>query len=207
MKGTIKAVSPRLKDGQQRNSGEGERKVFYFDVTITGEDGKEMKGEVGGKTEGSYRFSPGDVVEYTAEQTQYGWKFKFDKPKDQQTGNGPTGGRSSYQSQSSGNWSPQKENSVMIQGLLKSVIESGMASEHWSKAVRKALTLHDEVLAERIPAPAAAPTPSAGPAAPVTTSKGLTYHKDGAPDGPPVAQGERVVPGHGIGDDLSDTPF
>lgn len=193
MKGTIKAVAPRMKDGKQRSYGEGDRKTFYFDVTVTGEDGKEMKGEVGGKTEGSYRFGPGDEVDITsAQQTEYGWKFKFDKPKD--GSGGYMGSKTNHAAPSSGGgWSKEKENSVMIQGLLKSVIENGMASTHWEEALRMALSIHDKLLSERAPA-AKAPESSNGA---TTTSRGLEYHPQGHPNAPKVAHGEQVPDGPG----------
>lgn len=192
MKGTIKAVAPRMKNGEQRSWTGGNGTLWYFDVTILGEDGKEVKGEAGGKTQGSYRFGPGDEVEYTVDEGQYGNKLKLDKPKD---GAGAyVGSKTNHAAPSSGGgWSPAKENSVMIQGLLKSVIEGGIKSPQWEEALRAALLLHDKILSERAPA-AKAPEPTNGA---TTTSKGLEYHPQGHPNAPKVAHGEQVPDGPG----------
>lgn len=49
-----------------------------------------------------------------------------------------------------GGWSKEKEASVMIQGLLKSVIESGAPKNEWSTHLAHALVTHDMALQARM---------------------------------------------------------
>lgn len=69
------------------------------------------------------------------------------------------------QSKSTG-WTPEKENSVMIQGLLKSIIESNTPQAEWEPKLLAALALHDSVVAKRTVTAAAYAAPAApqGPA-------------------------------------------
>jgi hypothetical protein len=61
-----------------------------------------------------------------------------------------------------GGWSKEKETSVMVQGLLKSIIESGTKSEFWAEALKKAIQTHDDavagILAKEQPVSAPEPT-------------------------------------------------
>lgn len=157
MKGTLQSVSPKMKDGAQRSFGQGERKLFVYNATIIADDGTPYTGEVNGKTEGAYRIKPGEAVEFTSEQGQYGLQFKIDRPKD--GSNGQAYSRQTSSNGTSGGWSKEKENSVMIQGLLKSIIESGMESKNWEDALHKALEIHDKVVAERVPPANVNPNP------------------------------------------------
>lgn len=199
MKGVVKGVSPRMKDGVQRSWTGANGTLWYFHVTIEDEHGKMHTGEVAGKTEGAYRFGEGDEVEFTEEVGQYGNKLKLDRPKDGSAPNSSYGGaKAKYEppaSKQASGWSPEKENSVMIQGLLKSIIEGGIASKDWEAALNTALTLHDKVLAARVPKTVEA----------VTKDPAIPYHRDGHPDARPVHQG--VIGGSGIGDESEEAPF
>lgn len=202
MKGTIKAASPRMKDGVQRSWTGGNGTLWYYNVTIEDENGGIHTGEVAAKSEGTYRFGPGDQVEFTETKGDFGFKFKIDRPKDGQAAGAPSRPTTTYKQQASGGgnngeWSPEKQNSVMIQGLLKHIIGSSIKSDMWGAALRAALKVHDEVLAERLP--------KKEPVVEAAKPK-LEYHPDGHPDLPkPVHQG--VIGGKGIGDEDEEAPF
>lgn len=63
-------------------------------------------------------------------------------------------------------WSPEKTNSVMIQGLLKSIIASSTPQAEWEPKLLAALALHDSAVAKRTVTAAAYAAPAApqGPA-------------------------------------------
>lgn len=166
MKGKLLAVQPRLdqQTGMQRSYNTQNGPMYVFDATVANEQGQQFTGEVSGKTAGTYRFQPGADIEFTAEQGQYGVKLKISSPDGDQRGG-----------KSSGGWSPQKEASVMVQGLLKSVIEAGIPGEKWEAAVRQAVSVHDKITAE-IGAAKAAQAPQAplvAPAMPMSQSGGM----------------------------------
>jgi hypothetical protein len=150
-------MAPEMSGGVQKSYDGSHGTMYTFICTL--EDG--TTGQVSSKSAAPHRFGPGDEVEYTytpASNPKHTGKLKVEKPKDEGH-SAPTNGEAP---RSSG-WSPTKESSVMIQGLLKSVIESGVKSDHWEQAVGKALGIHDKLLAARVPAQA--PTPSPQPVA------------------------------------------
>lgn len=158
MKGKLLAVQPRLdqQTGMQRSYNTQNGSMYVFDATVANEQGQQFTGEVSGKTPAVYRFQPGADIDFTAEQGQYGVKLKISSlDGGQRMGGGKSGG-----------WSPQKEASVMVQGLLKSVIEAGIPGEKWEDAVRKAVSVHDKIAGE-IGAAKAAQVPQQPVAAPV----------------------------------------
>lgn len=72
----------------------------------------------------------------------------------------PANGYSKPSSNGAGGWSKEKETSVMIQGLLKSIIESGKDPDDWANLLGKAIVVHNTKLASLMkpaePAPVAA---------------------------------------------------
>ena len=141
MKGKIKTVQPQLGSDFEQRSFTTDNGTFWCFV-VEMEDG--TRGEVSGKTKGTYRFSDGDEVEYTytpSTNEKYLGKLKLNKPEGF-SGGGKTGG-----------WSPEKEASVMIQGLLKSVIESGAPKDQWPILLGDALKLHDQFIVSRTAKP------------------------------------------------------
>lgn len=60
----------------------------------------------------------------------------------------------------SSGWSPEKEKSIMVQGLLKSIIESGADKKSWAELLDHAMSIHDS----RVGAAPAAPAPTPAPA-------------------------------------------
>lgn len=135
--------------GQQKTwtTGQGKTMFTFFYVLENG-----MKGEASHQTP-EPRFPLGSEVvakDKTNPQFPQYPKLDLNKPGAENGFSGKGGG---------GNWSPQKEASVMIQGLLKSLIQSGVKSEHWADALKKAISVHDEALALRAPKPAPAPAP------------------------------------------------
>lgn len=143
-------------DGQVQHSYTTNNGTFYtFVVELEGG----IKGQVSSKSPAPYRFNPGDEVEYTftaSANPQHLGKLKLEKPKDQ-----PQAGEQS----TSRGWSPEKECSVMVQGLLKSIIEAGIKSPDWAAALAHALVTHDNAVRARL-ARAAAATLTAQPQAP-----------------------------------------
>lgn len=143
--GKIKSVVQNVdKDGVQRSFTTDNGTFYVFVVEM--EDG--TRGEVNSKTPGTYRFAPGTEVEYTYTANanpQYLGKLKVEKPGGAQ--GGFAGGKG---------WSPEKEASVMIQGLLKSIIETTAPADQWPQLLAKALDLHDRALKARMAKPAQA---------------------------------------------------
>jgi hypothetical protein len=70
-------------------------------------------------------------------------------------------------------WTPEKENSVMIQGLLKSIIESSTPQAEWEPKLLAALALHDATVAKRTV------TAAAYPAAPKPALAGAFQEEEG----------------------------
>lgn len=62
----------------------------------------------------------------------------------------PSGNNQAAPGHSGGGWSKEKETSVMVQGLLKSIIESGAAQDQWKTLLGQALFIHDQVVASRL---------------------------------------------------------
>ena len=56
-------------------------------------------------------------------------------------------------------WSPEKEKSIMVQGLLKSIIESGADKKSWAELLDHAMSIHDSRVGAA-PAPTPAPAPA-----------------------------------------------
>ena len=57
-------------------------------------------------------------------------------------------------------WSPEKEKSIMVQGLLKSIIESGADKKSWAELLDHAMSIHDSRVGAAPAAPAPAPAPA-----------------------------------------------
>lgn len=144
MRGIIASVQPEMKNGRQ-NSYSGQHGTMYtFLVAIEGGP----TGQVSSKSPAPYRFGPGEEVEYTyTAPSQAGWtgKMKVEKPKD-----GGHGAPATTQRSSSGGWSPAKESSVLIQGILKSVIGTTAPKDQWLDMVNHALIVHDMALTARV---------------------------------------------------------
>lgn len=141
--GKISYVAPVLgRDGVQRSFTGQHGTTYYFTVEM--EDG--TKGEVGGKTEGTYRFKEGDVVEYEYTENKdprFPGKLKIERPG---SGAGYRGG---------GGKSPMGSPARF---LLAAIIESGIKSDQWEPALTKAI----EVLA-KVDKPADPPLPNGKP--------------------------------------------
>ena len=125
----IKTVQAEMRNGVQ-NSYDGQHGTMYtFSMEL--EDG--TRGQVSSKSPAPYRLPVGEEVEYTLtpnKNPQYLGKLKVEKPKDGGYA-APAAGQPARQQSSggSGGWSPAKEASVMFQGFIKSVIESGAPME------------------------------------------------------------------------------
>lgn len=190
---TVVSVRPRMADGVHDTWTSGDGTVFYkFEVHLDNGQSGIAKGMTP-----TLRFSAGDQVIVKEFKPSTNPKFplgtlKLERPKD---GPAPVGAtaRGGAQTTTAGyalpatkssGWSPEKEASVMIQGLLKSVIESGVEKNQWHQYLSEAMALHDTLLATR-----------------VSGKPKLNYKPEGHVDG--VHQG---VPGTGIMEE-SDAPF
>ncbi len=203
-KGTLTAVSVRIdpKTNQQRTFQMHGKDFYVYDCVVTGADGVTYRGEVNGTTPGTYRIAVGTAVEFEATEGQFGTKMKVSVPQAAGSSGAPFRGGSG---RTGFGESPAKTTSMLVQGYLKSLIESGVKSDHWEPALRKALALHDTLAAERLaampqpvvaPAPAPEPPAAAAPAkpyvhpyaasapAPAPTPIGADT-EDWGPDGPP----------------------
>lgn len=74
-------------------------------------------------------------------------------------------------------WSPEKEKSVMVQGLLKSIIESGVKAEAWETMLDFAIKLHDK-FSTTTTVTTAGPTGSGGTSSPAPA---VVEEDDGLP--------------------------
>ena len=163
MNAKIVSVAPRMKNGEHdvwvNNEG-----VTYYKFVVTLDNGQ--SGEVKGMSE-TLRFVAGEEVTVKEFKPSANPKFplgtlKLDKIREGQapTGNGtPQAARPTASnvppmvSVQHGGWTKEKEQSVMIQGLLKSIIEAGVPKEEWDVYLKSALTLHDGMLAGRTKSP------------------------------------------------------
>jgi hypothetical protein len=179
MKGTLIQAIPAMRDGVQKSFGSHGSTLYVYKADVQDERGVVYTGEVNAKSEGQYRIAPGTTVEFTYTEEQYGGKLKISIPKDGSAPSAPAPAKpKSFSGGSS--WSPEKEASVMVQGFLKSIVESGQKSEHWELAARKMLQIHDKLVAERTTAPA---PPVAPPAPPMAAP--APYQHPYAPAPPP----------------------
>lgn len=170
-----------MKNGEQASYTGQHGTMYTFMVAIEGGP----TGQVSSKSPAPYRFRVGDEVDYTfTPPEKAGWtgRMKVEKPKDQGgIATAPNSAAPQSEQRSSG-WSPAKEASVMFQGFIKSIIESGAPVQNWDAMLAEATALHDanvrarvKAMAERALAnvekmnaaamPVAAPVAQAAPAA------------------------------------------
>ena len=103
-------------------------------------------------------WAEGDTATYEITKTHQGKNGPWHSAKKVNPNGGFSGGGSSAPKQG-GSWTPAKEKSVMVQGLLKSIIESGSLVNEWETKLKTAIDIHDRVVGS--PAPAEAPAPAA----------------------------------------------
>jgi hypothetical protein len=159
-------------NGHVQNSYDGQHGTMYTFVCVL-EDG--TTGQVSSKTPAPHRFGPGDDVEYSftpAANAKHMGRLKIEKPKDEVPANGAPN-----EPQRGSGWSPAKEASVMIQGLLKSIVESGAPKENWADMLSIAIKTHDTFLRQRIAAKAGQPAPQPVAAPAVTQDPPAAYAK------------------------------
>jgi hypothetical protein len=139
-----------MKNGVQ-NSFDGAHGTMYtFSMEL--EDG--TRGQVNSKSPAPYRLAIGEEVEYTYTPNanpKYLGRLKVEKPKDGGYA-APAAGQPARQQSSGGSsgWSPAKEASVLIQGFVKSIVESGAPKEAWGDLLAHAITTHDIALKARM---------------------------------------------------------
>lgn len=126
----VKAVRPTGRQDQYGN--------WSFNVTFDNGD----EGLLTTKTDqvGSIGVVVGKEFTYDIEKrTSASGKdwFKISKHRDNTFSPKAGGGNSG--------WTPEKERSVMIQGLLKSIIEAGVDRKHWETFLTEAIALHDKL--------------------------------------------------------------
>lgn len=144
MKSRIKAIAPEMVGNMQKSYNGSHGTMYTFLCTL--ENG--TTGQVSSKSPTPHRFGVGDEVEFTftpAANPAHTGRLKIEKPKDEVP---PINGEA-HSSNGQRGWSPQKEASVMIQGLLKSIIESGAPVEQWSALLNQAIGTHDTALGAR----------------------------------------------------------
>lgn len=167
MKGTLISAVPAMKDGAQKSFGSHGSLLYVYKAQVMSEGGVMFQGEVNSKTADEYPIKPNTVIEFVHTEDSYGGKLKISIPKDGAGYSSAPAPKKQGYSGGGSSWSPEKEASVMVQGFLKSIVESGQKSEHWELAARKMLQIHDKLVAERAPAAPVAPhTPPPPPAQP-----------------------------------------
>ena len=198
MNAKIVSVAPRMKNGEHdvwvNNEG-----VTYYKFVVTLDNGQ--SGEVKGMSE-TLRFVAGEEVTVKEFKPSANPKFplgtlKLDKIRDGAPGQTAASNGNSQAARPTasnvppmvsvqhGGWTKEKEQSVMIQGLLKSIIEAGVPKEEWDVYLKSALTLHDGMLAGRTKNPNPVPLRQ---------------------DAPPIAGYPQPVAA-GVGSDNMDAPF